>query len=253
MTPADGKSRLPAVLKDAFATGTVLTGEGRRMELHSNISIAEAEHLYDVVRKVRPATSAEIGFAHGISTTAILQALADNAHGFHHVIDPFQSRFGNAGLAMVEKAGLGGRMRFYEKFPEEVLPQMPLLDFVFIDASHLFDLTILDFALADKRLAAGGLAGFHDTWMPAIRKVIRFILSNRAYSVPRDLNMPSGGPVTARKLRSMAARIVRRVPASSRIFTGEVLRPWSDFGLGNLVVLRKNKDDDRDWRFYAPF
>jgi predicted O-methyltransferase YrrM len=244
----------PQALQDAFRTRSTFAGDGSQTGLHSNISEAEAAQLYRAVRAARPGTSAEIGFAQGISTAAILQGLADNGHGFHHVIDPFQSRFLNAGLAMVGRAGLGSWMQFYEKFPEEVMPQLPPLDFVFIDASHLFDLTILDFVLADKKLAPGGLVVFHDTWMPSIRKVIRHILSNRDYAVRHDYN-PTEERVRGfgSRLQNRIAPVLRRVPGAERIFSQEALRPWGGYGLGNLVILQKMKNDGRDWQFYAPF
>jgi hypothetical protein len=67
-------------------------------------------------------------------------------------MDPFQDRFENVGLAMVERVDLNALIHFHRKFPEEVFPSLPSLQFVFIDASHLFDLTISDFVLADKKV-----------------------------------------------------------------------------------------------------
>jgi hypothetical protein len=93
--------------------------------LDLNVSQAEALKLYESVRELRPAASAEVGFAQGISALAILQALIDNGDGLHHVMDPFQAGYQDAGLAMVARACLESRFRFYRQFPEEVIPGLP--------------------------------------------------------------------------------------------------------------------------------
>src|SRR5688572_15418576 len=92
-------SKLPTVLREAFATGTVRDRSGNSIPLSSNISLDEAITLYSVVLAARPTATVETGFAHGISTLAILQAHRDNDEGIHHVVDPFQANYGDAGLA----------------------------------------------------------------------------------------------------------------------------------------------------------
>lgn len=81
---------------------------------------------------------------------------------------------------MVRRSGVETRLRFHEKFPEEVVPQLePGFGFAFIDASHLFDLTLLDFILVQKKLEPGAIIGFHDLWMPPLQKLWRYLTSNR--------------------------------------------------------------------------
>jgi predicted O-methyltransferase YrrM len=128
---------LPAVLRTAFANGKVFAAAGESLPLDSNVSPEEATSLYSIVRRLKPSISVEVGLAKGVSTLAILQALADNGHGVHHVIDPFQSKFGNAGLEMVRRSGLGSYFQFHETFAENVIPNLPEVQFAFIDASHL--------------------------------------------------------------------------------------------------------------------
>ena len=116
---------LPATLLNAIAEGSVFNGHGEKTPLHSNISQSEAETLYKVVREGKPTYSVEVGFAQGVSAMAILKGLADNEKGIHHVIDPFQGNYEDAGLAMVERAGLDSRLEFHRKFAEEVIPSLP--------------------------------------------------------------------------------------------------------------------------------
>jgi hypothetical protein len=218
------------------------------------INKAEALELYSAVRDIRPNASVEIGFCCAGSGMAILKALDDNRHGTHHACDPYQTSYaGAAGLKNVEAAGLQARLRFFEDFPENVVPKLPRLQFGFIDASHLFDLSMLDFVLVDKMLDVGGVLGFHDLWMPSLQKLVRFIISNRAYEVYRA---PGQLPVVPRlgPLRRAATAIARVVPRANKVFAPELLRPWAHFGIpGNIALLRKTAEDRRDWRHFVPF
>ena len=246
---------LPPVLRDALASGKVIDRDGTQHPLHSNISHEEALLLYAAVRQSKPVACAEVGFANGVSAISILQALSDNEMGNHHIMDPFQADYHDLGLEMVARAGLSARMTFYRQFAEEVAPGLPRLQFAFIDASHLFDLTLVEFVLMDKKLDVGGMIAFHDLWMPSLQKLIRYILANRSYEIVRDFDTPQPPPrlSSRRKLKSALIGIARALPGSERIFGEEFLRPWWTLQIPNLVILRKSADDCRDWRYHAPF
>jgi hypothetical protein len=248
-------SVLPVILRDAFRENGVFDQRGERIQLHSNVSLAEAVSLYRIVGEIKPQVSAEVGFAQGVSTLAILQAHADHASGIHHVIDPFQGNFGDVGLEMVKRARLESRLCFHRKFVEEVVPDLPPLQFAFIDASHLFDLTLVEFVLMDKRLEIGGMIAFHDTWMPSLQKVVRYILANRDYEVVPtvDLSGLSGEQTVKWRIKAIIRAALHCVPGKARLFRDEVLRPWDTFRLPNMVVFRKQAEDKRDWTFHQSF
>ena len=221
-------SQLPSVLTDALASGETRRADGTTLPLHANVSLDDGRRLYDMVQALRPDVSIEIGLAQGISTLAIAQALTDNAHGVHHVVDPYQKLvWDNVGVANLARAGLDGRVRFHERFPEEVVPTLPPASFAFIDGSHLFDLIVLDFVLVDKRLDVGGIIGFHDLWMNSVQKALRFILANRNYRIYEDAAQRSVQPWT----RLLESRIARRAPRADRIFRPEVLHPSDELGI----------------------
>jgi predicted O-methyltransferase YrrM len=217
------------------------------------INMSEAIALYSAVRALRPTHSAEIGFCCGGSGMAILKALQDNGIGTHHVCDPYQMSYAKgAGLSNLETAGLKSRLDFHLAFPESVVPGFPRLQFAFIDASHLFDLSVLDFVLIDKKLDVGGVVAFHDLWMASLQKLTRFILNNRGYK----LYTPPGVPEfrnTDGFLRQTVASILRCLPRSDKIFTQELLRPWVSLPIGNVVMFQKLSEDDRDWRHFVRF
>jgi predicted O-methyltransferase YrrM len=244
---------LPLVLRQMLESGSARDAQGVMQKLHSNISVDEALALYSVVRGLRPQATGEIGFAFGVSGLAILGALEANGRGKHYVSDPFQTKMVNGmGLENVRRAGLEHRLEFFEKYPEDVFPKLPPLQFAFIDASHLFDLSILDFILVDKRLEVGGVVGFHDLWMPSLRKVIRHILANRAYRLhPAS---PLGEPWSVKqKFLSGLAAAARHLPKSDRWLAPEAAKPWHEFHASNLVLLEKIGEDSRDWREHETF
>jgi hypothetical protein len=251
--PEFGLTDLPPVLRAMLESGTFHDAQGVVQPLHSNISVEEALALYGFVRAMKPKATAEIGFALGVSGLAILGALEANGAGRHYVSDPYQTSFvGGAGRESVRRAGLEHRLEFYENFPEAVFSNFPPLQFAFIDASHLFDLSILDFILVDKRLEVGGAVGFHDLWMPSLQKVVRHILANRNYRIhPAS---PRGGPPTGKqKILSAMATFARHLPAAHRWLAPEAAKPWHEFRAANLIILEKFGDDQRDWRDHKTF
>jgi predicted O-methyltransferase YrrM len=244
---------LPIVLREAMETGKVETADGRIVNLNSNVSIEEALSLYEVVRDLKPKRSAEVGFACGVSALSILQALKDNGVGEHNVIDPYESFYGDVGLTMVKKARVENHFRFHRSFAEEIIPALPRLQFAFVDASHLFDLSLVEFVLLDKKLEVGGIIGFHDMWMPSLQRLMRYILTNRSYEVVREFDGArdngGNGSLIKRTLRSL----LNALPRKERLFKPDALIPWKEMDIRNLALLRKTADDNREWKFHKEF
>jgi predicted O-methyltransferase YrrM len=247
-----GASPLPLPLQEAYRTAVVPTGDGGSKKFDSNVSAAEALLLYQVVSELKPQLSVEVGLALGASTSAILQALEDaGAPAKHHVLDPFQAtEWKNAGLEMIRRAGLAHRCEFHSAYAEEVIPGLEQIDFAFIDASHLFDLTLSEFVLCDKKLRVGGVIGFHDLWMDPQQKLLRFILTNRHYEP-----LPHAPAKTGRTARQSFARLLSALPLADRVINPKFLQPATGAEYGNLFLLRKTAGDDRpsNGRHYVDF
>lgn len=246
---------LPQYLRDAFQRKTVFDEKGREIPIAGNVTLEEALALYRAVHTLAPSASVETGFAQGVSTIAILQAHADRGNGAHHVIDPFQAHYGDAGLESAARASLTAPLRFHRRFPDEVIPTLPRLQFAFIDSSHLFDHTIAEFVMIDRKLDVGGIIALHDLWMPALQRVIRYVLSNRAYDRVRTFD--SATPTLTRPAPSEAisplAHILRTFGRTRRLLRQDILKPWKEYKMPNLVFLRKTDEDRRDWRFHRDF
>jgi predicted O-methyltransferase YrrM len=244
---------LPDLLLQTLASKVAFAPDGTTRPLESNVSREEAETLYSAVRSIQPVRSLEIGLAQGISALAILAAISANGLGHHYIIDPFQRNYANCGEAMITLAGLADRHTFLEQFSEEAVPQLPRLQFAFIDSSHLFDFTMMEFVLIDKKLDVGGIIALHDLWMPSIQAVVRFIQANRAYQICRDFSSAIPAPTLRQRSTALVSRFLKKVPGTRRVLNPSVLDPWSTFRLSNLVFLKKVQDDSRDWRFHRQF
>jgi predicted O-methyltransferase YrrM len=245
---------LPDLLLEALSSKVVFAPDGTTRPLESNVSREEAEALYTAVRSIQPVCSLEIGLAQGISALAILAAISANGpSGHHYVVDPFQKNYANCGEAMITLAGFADRHTFLERFPEEVVPQVPRLQFAFIDASHLFDFTMMEFVLVDKKLDVGGILVLHDLWMPSLQRVVRFIHTNRAYRIRRDFSDSLLAPTLRQRSTEFVGHVLKKLPGTRRLLNSSLLDPWSAFRLNNLVFLEKVQDDSRDWRFHREF
>jgi hypothetical protein len=184
----------------------------------------------------------------------IAQALEHNRKGHHYAVDPGQECYWkNAGKIRVSAANLSDRVTFLDEYPERVFHTLPELDFVFIDGSHLFDFTIIDFVMSDRRLKVGGILGFHDTWMGAVQGVLRFVLSNRSYE-PYCVGSATRPISKWNQFRSqLAAQAARLISGRIDLITKRI--PFERLGLdrSNMVFVRKTGEDTRDWRFFHEF
>ena len=132
----------------------------------------------------------------------------------------------------------------------ELLAEGVRLDFVFHDGWHVFDQTLCDFLFIDKMLEVGGLLAFDDTTWPSMRKVLRYIVTNRAYSVVECLTSPhSRKDDVAQMLRPLT------IPWT-RLLKPELIKPDGLLQLrpgSRCVVLRKNAEDDREITYHRDF
>ena len=103
--------------------------------------------------------------------------------------------------------------------------------------------------LADKKLRVGGVIAFHNLWMPSLRKLLRFILSNRSYKLVMPALRPEGAlgqKLPKTNLGSAIADILRAIPLSKRLLRYESLHPWHGFRVDNLAFVEKQAEDKRE-------
>lgn len=235
------------LLKAIYATGQVQDEDGNAIDCFpTSVPYETGALLYDIIRERRLSRTIEIGLAYGMSALFICQALRDNGAGRHTAIDPAQdTSWKSIGRLNIERAGLGDLFRFFAAPSHAILPRLLLdgesFDLAFIDGLHLFDYTLVEFFYLDKMLEAGGYIAFDDIGLPAVRKVVSFILRNRSYEMVR----PRSGSRGAVRSAMSAARRLAQEPLG---------RDWAVKLLpGNICVLRKAADDERHWTHYKTF
>ena len=122
-----------------------------------------------------------------------------------------------------------------------LLRQKEMIDFAFIDGSHLFDYAFVDFYFLDKLIPVGGIIAVDDLWMPAVRRVVSFALTNLDYEV---VPLPKTAPLLTRM-----SRVLRRYgqdpfsadPAGVKTLTSKI------------CLLRKRSERKRKWNFHRHF
>jgi predicted O-methyltransferase YrrM len=249
------------ILDEVYRARRIPRLDGSEVPMDVYIPREQGDFLYSLVNYLQPDVTVEIGMANGLSTIFIAEALRENGKGRHIAIDPFQySDWGGAGLALVQKAGLGSLVELIELPSHQALPDLERAgvrpEFVFIDGSHLFDYVLTDLLCTDRLLPAGGLVAFDDSDWPAITAVLRYALLNRHYEIAH----PEVVIESVRNTPTRSARILRWLSRLSPKLAGKLrpdfMTPSYDLGIrGRCVVLRKLAGDDRDSqsRFHVPF
>jgi predicted O-methyltransferase YrrM len=223
------------VLEEILRTGFA---DGRSVPLgETSVPPAVGEFLQRLIRQVKPHVSLEVGLAWGISTLFIREALDPHSH--HIVIDPYQHQnYHGIGLANLSRAGY--EVEFHEAPSQVVLPRLwaegRTVDFAFLDGRHTFDHVLVDFFYIDKLLRVGGVVALDDADWPGVRKVCRFVVTNRAYRLY--------GAVEPTYHDSALARALRLVPGLRRHLKPESVEPDIALGLPNSRCLAFVKDSD---------
>lgn len=245
------------VLAEILSTGYVKAVDGESVKLHSHISCEQGEFLQEIIEELKPKVSIEVGLAYGISALYICEALKKLPNAHHIVIDPKQKDWKEIGLYNLEKAGYKDIIQFHEQRSHLALPQLESqgikIDFAFIDGYHTFDHTLIDFFCIDRLLNVGGVVVIDDTNWPSIRKVCRFIVTNRSYSVFRCLTNTEYELSWKRRLLKQAAQIYRPV---RWLLKPEYVNPDFDLGLvpqTRCIAFKKEAEDKRRWDFHREF
>jgi len=166
--------------------------EGPPTEAHGEMSRRGIAHLARIVQLVAPRKTLEVGFAKGTSTLAILTAVDAQTPAQHTAVDPLQTAtYRRNGVSNVAFVGAEDRLRLMEAGSALALPflmqaEAGSFDFVFIDATHRFDDTMVEWFYADKLIAQNGFIVFDDANAPAVRAVVNFVASNLNYRVHID-------------------------------------------------------------------
>jgi predicted O-methyltransferase YrrM len=261
-----------AILEQLIRTGVSPTPDGGTMPLQSNVLADEAELLSRVVRELRPVTTLEVGLAMGCSALAICDALSATPNASHIVMDPRQNArplWGGIGLHNLSRAGFASLVEFHEEPSHRVLARLEAegrrIQFAFIDGFHTFDHALVDFFLIDRLLEPGGAVAFDDADWPSVRRVVRFVATNRAYTLHAALaprrdrwSVKRGAYEGVRGAVGALLGAAERLPGAGRVVRGAIGPEWrgidARLGIGGpCVVLRKTAEDSRRFDHHVEF
>ncbi|CAN5337889.1 hypothetical protein BH11BAC5_BH11BAC5_30090 [soil metagenome] len=158
------------------------------IEKTTRISIKQGSMINKIMRSANVNRSLEIGFAYGFSTIWMIDALMNKANSHHTAIDPFEkSHWKGVGLKQVEKLNSSVNFHWESEYSihslSKFIQEKKSFDFIFIDGNHRFDDVLIDFYLSDQLISPGGIVAFDDMWMPSIKRVAEYVLSNRSYEI----------------------------------------------------------------------
>jgi predicted O-methyltransferase YrrM len=161
---------LPAVIQEASADGL--------------LSLQDCYVIREVVRISNPTNTLEIGLASGSSALTIKSSSSNESH--HTAIDPYQQQsFQNRAVKRISSGGFASRFKLIEDFSHFALPSLltskACFEFIFNDASHMFDYTLLEAFYCDKMMPQGGVMLFDDSPWPMVANVISFLKTNLDY------------------------------------------------------------------------
>jgi predicted O-methyltransferase YrrM len=154
-------------------------GEVARLagRLPAGMTPERGEQIHEFIRKHRPSSCLELGFANGLGALYIGSALEANGVGTLTSVDRRRARNRRPSAHdLIEAAGLTGRVSLvyeetsYTWFLHDTLRAQltaegeiePCYDFVFLDGAHTWDVDALAFALVDRLLVPGGWMLFDD-------------------------------------------------------------------------------------------
>lgn len=186
------------------------------------MNFVELVRLYEVARGAGVRSALEIGMATGTSSVVIGEAIRRNGGGSLTSVDPFQTSregYDSAGLRSVKSAGLEGCHRLIKQPDYLALPRLvednAQFDLVFIDGYHSFDFTTVDVFYADLLLRVGGVLAIHDSSMPAVFKVLRFVEKHKPYE---PISPPAMIELDSRTLRALRRlKVLGSGPRASRL------------------------------------
>jgi len=244
-------------IESIYATRQVAGKSGTLHALHSEIDPQEGAFLHRIISEDPSITKTlEVGCAYGLSSLHICDALRLRPEARHTIIDPAQySYWDGAGIKNLEDPGIN----FFDlilqgsefALPELARSREAAFDLVFVDGLHTLDHTLLDCFYATRLLRVGGYLVLDDVTMPAVRKVVDYLLCYPCYEQFAVVGLSSS---RRHKLR-IGKIILALTPASKRkkIFSSRFRHQALGERDVRMVALRKVCKDERTWDWYKDF
>jgi predicted O-methyltransferase YrrM len=241
------------ILEQVFEQSGFVFSNGEKFNLHSNTPKGQCEFLQQIIKENGFKKSIEIGFAYGISSIAICEAIKNNGGNKHLIIDKFQNEgWEGKGLLLAKAAGYLPMIDLREEFCYQVLltllKEETRYDFAYIDSVKEFDWILVNFFYLDKILEVGGIIALDDVMWPGIRKVARFVTRLPNYKVVKQF------PESSKNLKGSINKLVNYIPYKDKFFRNDILDNDHSLGINSrCVAFRKTEEDTRNWDWFKDF
>jgi predicted O-methyltransferase YrrM len=241
------------VAERLLRTRKVVDNDGNELPLHSFTPMEQGEYLQSLVRATSARVTLEVGFAYGISTLFICEALKHQGALRHYVIDPYQHDWKNIGIRNVDEAGYANLVEFFPEQSYEVLPRLlrdgVKIDFAYIDTTKVFDHVLVDCFFVFRLLRAGGLFVLDDCTFPGLRKLARMLSQDPAIRVHSSF-----GAAPSRRSLRIGGKILGRLPKSRQVFSSRLIATDEELGVNaHCIAFEKVSDDNRNWDWFCDF
>jgi len=241
--------KLAKILNDQI----VYDDSGNSYKLHSHTRKEQGLAIQDLIRKIKPRKTLEVGLAYGISTLFICEALKESGGVKHIVMDPYQKDWHNIGLKHIKEFGYEKWVDFKEDLSDRVLSDLYLkkesVDFAYMDSSKVFDVELFNVYLLTRILRIGGVIVFDDCSFPGIKKLVRFLRKHPSFRLVFQFKKIKTG-----YRRRIFSRLCGFLPYSHKIFRPEILEPDYQLGLDyHCIGFEKISEDNRNWKWHADF
>ncbi len=222
-------------LRDMLVSGATVGRTGKKFDklaalsTVNNLHILRGLHLHLKARR-----TLEVGLCFGGSCllfTATHQEISGRPDHQHIALDPFQKQvWDDAGLEVVEKAGLSGYLDFRPEFSSTALPRLleggDRFDLIYVDGSHIFEDVFIDAYFGSRLLSENGIIAFDDCSDPHIQKVTKFIRRSLGSSL-RELDLSPFRPDRGRSVKYKLALLTRKLQMTAFQRIGVLSRPWN--------------------------
>ena len=216
-----------------------------------NLLESQASFVSSLIAKHIPQDTLQLGLGNLDLTLSVCQSLNEIDNAALTLITPSLSQHSSF-LKEMNKLKVGMLSDLVELIrtpADEVLPdfyfQNRSIDLAIINPSEAFDQMLVAFYYVDKMLVSRGTVIINDADTPVMRKLCRYLVTERGYSLQTSLESSSKSPFVGRFLRNQFNRAPDFIKNKVKTFVNsELLMTDEDLGLQcSMVALTKRAEE----------
>lgn len=216
-----------------------------------NLLESQTSFVTSLITQHKPQDTLQLGLGNLDLTLSVCQSLNEIDHAALTLITPSVSQHSSF-LKEMNKLKIGMLSDLVELIrtpADEVLPdfyfQNRSIDLAIINGGEAFDQMLVAFYYVDKMLVSKGTVIINDADTPVMKKLCRYLVTERDYTLQKALESTTKGPFVGRFLRNQFNRapdfIKNRVKT---LVNSELLMTDEDLGLKcSMVALTKRTEE----------